>query len=63
MLSMNSMELLKMADGGAIEKNTARNSCILFNKTPKEAFEGGGGKSKEETQTLKRSQQAKEAQS
>lgn len=48
-LGMNSMKLLKMADGGAIEKNTTRNSCSLFNKTPKEAFEGGGEGGKEES--------------
>lgn len=49
---MNSMKLLKMADGGAIEKKkkkNTRNSCSLFNKTPKEAFEGGGGKAESDS--------------
>ena len=48
---MNSMKLLKMADGGVIEKNGNCNSCTLFNKTPMVAFEGGGEKSKEADDT------------
>lgn len=30
-------------------KNFTHNSCTLFNKTPKEAFDGGEEKSKEES--------------
>ena len=48
---MNSMKLLKMADGRVIEKNANCNSCSLFNKTPMVVFEGGGEKSKEADDT------------
>lgn len=47
---MNSMKLLKAADGGAIEKLPLA-TAVLFNKTPKEAFEGAGEKSKEANNT------------
>lgn len=60
---MNSVKLLKMADGGAIEKippATAVPSSIKHQKKPLK--EEGERAKRRATQALKRAQQAKEAQ-